>query len=116
MKLYEVKLVLSPAKGAASRDTKLKIIVSETGRRVSGQRSRAHMPDNARKRDDTILDVEQNKKYSHAPDAFEVTERKREMEAAETAMESKNEAIERTMEKRFLQKQPPRKHTGQRGH
>jgi hypothetical protein len=60
--------------------------------------------------------VEQDKKYSNTPDTFEVMERKREMEAAETAMESKNEAIERTKEKRFLQKQPPRKRTGQRGH
>ncbi|MBI4734153.1 MAG: hypothetical protein HY779_04995 [Rubrobacteridae bacterium] len=39
----------------------------------------------------------------------------RELEAAESAKESNREVVERSIDKRFLQKQPPRKRTGRRG-
>ena len=47
--------------------------------------------------------------------ASELEEEKRELEAAEIIKESKQEIIERKIEKRFILQQPPRKRTNRRG-
>jgi hypothetical protein len=123
MRIYGVKLVISPVRKTISKITRLKIFVrneerqaGESRQRMKEAGKRGRIPFFARRRGGTALDIEEYERGLETPDTSEVKERTREMEAAETAMESKNEAIERTIVKRFLQKQPPRKSTGQRGH
>jgi hypothetical protein len=121
MRVYGVKLVISPVRKTISKITRLRIFVRNEEGRASESKERTkeagkRKPFFARRRARKTSDIEEYERRLETPDTFEVKERTREMEAAETAMESKNEAIERTIEKRFLQKQPPRKRSDRRGH
>jgi hypothetical protein len=58
--------------------------------------------------------AEEEKKRSNAFRISEQEEKRRELEAKESEIESRQEEYERSVTKRFLQKQPPRKRTKRR--